>query len=170
METCADIKRGVYRLSNTPFNRRLNFLFRVDGMQAKQNRPIDRALKRAEDKGYNQSAFAVLMDTDPQTITNWKRRGMPPEHHEKAAEVLDWTVDELLGRKQMSIAPKDWPFPQVDVRRIGRLTEGELLQLQGIILDKVAELELNGQIRNSLKNEANKNLRTILVSAKNKSR
>lgn len=60
-------------------------------------RPIDRALRRAREKGMNQSLFAERLGVEPQHITNWKRRGMPPEWHARVAQVLGYTVDELLG-------------------------------------------------------------------------
>jgi transcriptional regulator with XRE-family HTH domain len=62
------------------------------------NQAIDRALKIAKEKrGWNQPEFAEAMGVDKQHVTNWKRRGMPASRYEKAARILDITVDELLG-------------------------------------------------------------------------
>lgn len=64
---------------------------------------IERALRIArERKGWNQARFAAELNklglpVLPQHITNWKRRGLPPEHHAVVARALDITVDELLG-------------------------------------------------------------------------
>lgn len=45
----------------------------------------------------NQTKFGELLGLEPQHITNWKRRGMPPEWHAPVAKALGYTVDELLG-------------------------------------------------------------------------
>jgi transcriptional regulator with XRE-family HTH domain len=165
MDSCVNIKHSVYTMSNAAFNTPLNRLFRVSNMKT---RPIDRALKRAKDRGLNQSQLAGLLDVDPQHITNWKSRGLPPEWHERMADVLDWSLDELLGRPPTSTLSKDWPFPELDIRRIERLTQGELLQIQGVVLDRLAELELSRQVRNTIKNKSDPILRTVLGSAPKK--
>jgi transcriptional regulator with XRE-family HTH domain len=64
-----------------------------------EQRPIDRALMWAKERGWSQSDLAREIGVTPQDITNWKKRGMPPEWYEKTAEVLERAVDELLGRK-----------------------------------------------------------------------
>lgn len=61
--------------------------------------PISRALRLARAKGMNQTEFAVAMGVLPQHVTNWKKRGMPPEHHRQAAKVVGITVDELLDER-----------------------------------------------------------------------
>jgi transcriptional regulator with XRE-family HTH domain len=64
---------------------------------------IERALRIArERKGWNQARFAAELNklglaALPQHITNWKRRGLPPEHHAAVAQALGISVDELLG-------------------------------------------------------------------------
>jgi SOS-response transcriptional repressor LexA len=67
---------------------------------AMPNTPIERALTWAAEMQMNQSAFARAMGVSPQDVTNWKRRGMPPEHYAKAATVTNRSIDELLGRSR----------------------------------------------------------------------
>lgn len=59
--------------------------------------PIQRLLAWAKELGMNQSDLARKMNVSPQDITNWKKRGMPPEHHLVASSSVGRTVDELLG-------------------------------------------------------------------------
>lgn len=95
-------KHRVYVPSNAAFNTSLNSLFSVWAME-KAESTIERALRIArERKGWNQARFAAELNklglpVLPQHITNWKRRGLPPEHHAVVARALDITVDELLG-------------------------------------------------------------------------
>ncbi|MGL4573947.1 MAG: helix-turn-helix domain-containing protein [Burkholderiaceae bacterium] len=44
----------------------------------------------------NQTQFGAALGKDPQTITNWKQRGLPPEHYVDVAKVLGVTVEELV--------------------------------------------------------------------------
>lgn len=97
LESCGDIKRGVYSASNITLNKCLNKLFRLEGMA---ERPIDRALQLAKEKGLNKSQFAAALQVLPQHVTNWIKRGMPPEYYAPAADVLDCSVDRLLGRNE----------------------------------------------------------------------
>lgn len=71
--------------------------------------PISRALRLARAKGMNQTEFAVEMGVLPQHVTNWKKRGMPPEHHRQAAKVVGITIDELLGETPPGRAPVNRP-------------------------------------------------------------
>jgi transcriptional regulator with XRE-family HTH domain len=64
-----------------------------------EQRPIDRALTWAKERGWSQSDLARELGVTPQDITNWKKRGMPPEWYQRTADVLERAVDELLGRK-----------------------------------------------------------------------
>lgn len=63
----------------------------------RDERPIDRLLKWTREAGKNQSDLARGLGVDPQTITNWKKRGMPPEYHAPAARMFGRTVEQLLG-------------------------------------------------------------------------
>jgi len=58
--------------------------------------PIQRALRWASDLGMNQSALARKLNVSPQDVTNWKKRGMPPEHYAAVAKAVNKTVDELI--------------------------------------------------------------------------
>lgn len=99
-----DIKHDVYLPSNVPFNKTLNYLFSLPLMAEyrEQDRPIDIALRRAKEVfGWNQVEFAKELSkfgrvVVPQDITNWKRRGMPPEHHQNVATLLRMSLDELV--------------------------------------------------------------------------
>ncbi len=53
----------------------------------------------------DQSQFAAAIGVLPQHVTNWKRRGMPADQHQRAADVLEWSVDELLGRASLALDP-----------------------------------------------------------------
>jgi hypothetical protein len=62
-------------------------------------RVIDRALQRMRALGMKRQAdLARKLEIDPQLITNWKSREMPASMHQRVAEALDWSVDQLLGR------------------------------------------------------------------------
>ena len=63
----------------------------------KKERPIDRLLRWAKADKLNQANLAKALGVTSQHITNWKSRGMPPEHHAKAARVVRRSVDELVG-------------------------------------------------------------------------
>ena len=131
-------------------------------------RPIDRALRRARSRGLNQTELANALGVDPQHITNWKRRGMPPEYHAKSADALDWSVDELLGRDASKMLDNDWPFPEIDARRISRMTRGEILQLQGVLIDKMAEIELSSQFKNKIRKPESSTFSALLRSGMRK--
>jgi DNA-binding transcriptional regulator YiaG len=136
MESSVEIKRRVYWLSNAAFNKGLNAPFSLACMGQQHERPIDRALERAKALGLNQSQFAAKLLVDPQHVTNWKRRGMPPEYHAKAAEVLNWSVDQLLGRQSPS-----WPF-RIPLRELEGLEPHQLEELEEIIEDRIARFKL----------------------------
>lgn len=67
-------------------------------IQPMDERPIDRALKWARERGWNQSQLAAQLEVAPQHVTNWKTRGMPPEWHEPVARLFGRSIDELMGR------------------------------------------------------------------------
>jgi hypothetical protein len=88
--------------------------------------------------GKNQTDVAAWCGVQTQAVTNWKRRGLPAEHVPVIAENLGCSIYELLG---LPSEATDWPFPQIPPARFHRLTAGEKLQIQGVMLDKLAELE-----------------------------
>jgi len=132
------IKHDVYFSSNAPFNSELNRLFSLMAMTGQSIRPIDRALARAKELGMNQVEFAAAMDTLPQHVTNWKRRGMPPEHHARAAKVLHWTIEQLLGLTTQGRLPAE--------SAIGHQAKAETMsdaELDRALLDLPRELKIS---------------------------
>lgn len=72
-------------------------------------RPIDVALAWARERGWNNSAFARELGVERQNVSNWQKRGLPPEWHERVASVFGKSVDALLGRdavKLFLVAPE----------------------------------------------------------------
>lgn len=126
----------------------LNVLFRIGVMSSVSrksvDRPIDRALKWArEERGWNQTEFATAMGLSPANITNWKgRRGMPPEHHEKAATILRKTVDELLGKdkKETWDPTATWPF-DIPFQEFDRLKPAQKADIGEIVEDRVRRFQ-----------------------------
>lgn len=120
------IKHSVYSKSNMLCNKSLNAAFTIsavakDKQEKKPNTlSIRTALRLAMDRhSWNQSEFARELalasgkGIKPQDVTNWKKRGMPPEHLEVVSHVLNCSVDELLGRIDAASAPRRadaWPF------------------------------------------------------------
>jgi transcriptional regulator with XRE-family HTH domain len=86
-------------LSNAACTDALNEAFRIARVpDTQRERPIDVVLRLADAKGWTQSRLAKEMGVLNQHITNWKARGMPADQYEKAADVLDCSVDMLLSR------------------------------------------------------------------------
>lgn len=54
-------------------------------------------------RGWNQSELARRLGVPAATITNWKNRGLPPEHHKTIAELFGRSVDELLGLNRPNV-------------------------------------------------------------------
>lgn len=127
-------------------NKYVNKLFSIRPVtkQKDGDRSIDRVLKRAKLKGWNQTELAELMDVDPQHITNWKRRGMPTDMLQKASTVLRCSVDELIGRepnggKQGS---EIWPFESsVPFDDFENLEPEQKLDIGEIVEDRVARFK-----------------------------
>lgn len=139
------IQHGVEPLTGKAFNTPVNDLFRLRGMPkktAKTERPIDVALQLAEEKGWNKSEFAGYMGVIPQHVTNWIKRGMPPERHAKAAEVLGVTVDRLLGRESAAgklLCPHaDIPQRHIDLIRMYQRLPDELRQPIRALIETLA--------------------------------
>lgn len=65
------------------------------------------AIPRAKALGINQAAIARHLGITEGAVTNWKRRGVSRQQFRALAQLLQWTVDELVGRA----APKDGPRP-----------------------------------------------------------
>ena len=59
--------------------------------------PIDRVIAEVRKRGWTQEHFAREVDETSQTITNWKKRGLPPCAFQKVARLFGWSVDQLLA-------------------------------------------------------------------------
>lgn len=105
-----------------------------------ENSPIERALKRAEAIGLSQTDLAERLGLLPQNVNNWRRRGMPAAQHAKVAKILGWTVEQLLGHPAAS-NPAEWPFPEIPLARIQKLTQGQKLRVQGVLLDELDTID-----------------------------
>lgn len=65
------------------------------------------AITRAKALGIKQAAIARHLGITEGAVTNWKRRGVSRQQFRALAELLHWTVDELVGRAP----PKNGPPP-----------------------------------------------------------
>lgn len=135
----AHSKRGVYRLSNSPFTAARSGPHRVgavtDVLYTKK------VLDMAAERGMNQQAFREAMNVSTGVMTNWKgRKTIPPTQHAKVAEVLKCSLDELLGRAKPSI-PAGWPFSRIHPTRFYNLSEGERMRLEGFLVDELVKIE-----------------------------
>lgn len=66
---------------------------------------MPRVLSRALQLGMNQTALAQALGETRQTISNWKSRGVPADKFTALADVLNWSMDELLGREKPVARP-----------------------------------------------------------------
>lgn len=108
---------------------------------------FERALGKARDKGWNQSDLAVRLGLSPQNVTNWKSRGVPPEKYVALADVLDCSLDELLGRLKYVTGHKPatalWPFESLDESKLRNLELSDASKLEGAIIYAAAQLGLD---------------------------
>lgn len=134
---------GVYSSSISACNTPAHGLFTIGSVRPRNEyrRPIDWAVERAKHLGMNKSAFAKAMLVSPQDVTNWLARGMPPEHHQQAAEVLRCTIDELVGRAPQRAEPAGWPFTEVTRDRLRLLSPSDRLHLEAAMLEEIDRLE-----------------------------
>lgn len=72
-----------------------------------KKRPIDIALEKTQDKGWNQTELANRLGVLPQHVSNWIKRGLPTDKYAAVADVLGCSVDELLGRSAYHGYPAD---------------------------------------------------------------
>jgi Predicted transcriptional regulator len=59
--------------------------------------PIERVLRWAKERGWSQTRLADEIGASDGRLSNWKRRGMPPEMHATVARVFGRSIDQLLG-------------------------------------------------------------------------
>lgn len=77
--------------------------------------PIDVVLALARAKGWRQADLASRLGVTDQSITNWKKRGLPADKLADAAQALGCSVDLLLGRATsaqlpIGLSPVNRPF------------------------------------------------------------
>lgn len=79
--------------TNAPFN--ISFIrpCSIPGMG--ESRTIDRVMAIAAHNELSQAQLARLLDISEQTLTNWKRRGMPPRMDRAVAERLGVEIARL---------------------------------------------------------------------------
>jgi hypothetical protein len=72
-------------------------------IMANQKRsPIDQVIVSARARGMTESEAAKFFGVTKQTFSNWKSRGLPPALHRRAAEFLGISIDEMLGRSDVT--------------------------------------------------------------------
>lgn len=108
---------------------------------------FDIVIRKAREKDWTQSDLAVQLGLSPQNVTNWKRRGVPPDQYVKIADTLNCSLDELLGRTKFvgKTDPKAgrWPYPGIDEDKLRGLDTGQAARLEGAILLAAAQLGLD---------------------------
>lgn len=100
--------------------------------------PIQRALAWARAAGMNQTQFGAALGVTPQDITNWKRRGMPPEYWVPTVRLLGHGLDELVGLS----GPGGWPFATVEKSRWDACNERERGFVEGAVDGALARCEV----------------------------
>jgi hypothetical protein len=92
--------------------------------------------------------LGVKLGESAQNLNHWRHhRGIPTAKHHDVARLLGWTVEQLLG-KDTGGQESAWPFPRIPPHRIDGLTEGQLLQVEGILVDALNELETASRKKN----------------------
>lgn len=68
-------------------------------MKKSEESPIDRTLRWADERGWDQSELARRLGVEPGHVTNWKKvRGLPKARYEAVATLFGRTLDEVAGR------------------------------------------------------------------------
>lgn len=108
---------------------------------------FNRVIRKAQEKNWSQSDLAKHLGLLPQHVSNWKSRGVPPDRYEAIANVLDCSIDELLGRKKFfadpSSIPAQWPFRKIDESKVRALDQSQLIELETIVIVTAAQLGLD---------------------------
>lgn len=68
-------------------------------------RPIDRVLRWAAERGLSQTKLADAMGVAAANVTNWKSRGLPESQYRAAAQALGRTLDEVAFGSTSNVAP-----------------------------------------------------------------
>ncbi len=66
------------------------------------NKATKFVLDIAREKGLKPGAFASAIGESPQTIVNWKKRGIPPEHAPKIGRLLGISTDDVMAGERRS--------------------------------------------------------------------
>lgn len=134
----------------------LNDLFSIEPVKSKERgRTIDRVIQRMLELGWDQAEFARKMGVSDANVTNWKARGMPTDHLERASRVLGKSVDWLLGkedstRKQIF----EWPF-EVPFSDFEELEDEQQQFIRGIVEDQVARYKAQNGPKRRKKSDEN---------------
>lgn len=105
---------------------------------------FDRMIRWGKDRGWNQSAIASHLRVLPQHISNWKKRGIPPEWYGPIAQLYGRSVDELIGlngedRKDAA----QWPFTSIDENKVRSLDDQQRAKLERAILHSADAVSLD---------------------------
>lgn len=104
---------------------------------------FERIYSRLDKIGRTWDDFVDALGLYPQTINNWKNRGIPRRRWPDIAEFLGITIDELLGRT--APAPVEtaqgWPFPNVPRERFARLQPSQKLMVEAAMVEALEQVE-----------------------------
>jgi hypothetical protein len=129
-------------LSNGPLNTSVNAVFTLRRMRSDKQAIVDRIDQRLVVIGKDWNWIGLKLAESPQNLNNWRyHRGVPAAKHHAVAELLGWTVEQLLDKPHEG---SGWPFDSIPVNRIESLTPGQKMQIEGVLLDKLDELEMTG--------------------------
>ena len=108
---------------------------------------FDRVIRKAGERDWSQKDLADRIGVAPQNVTNWKRRGVPPDQYVTIADALGCSLDELLGRtKYVGVGQPSagrWPYDKIDEERFRSLDPTQASRLEGAILLAAAQLGLD---------------------------
>lgn len=107
-------------------------------MTPERRQILSRASDRLAAIGRDWDWLTKELNESPQTMNHWRHhRGIPSAKLPAVATLLGWSVEQLLGRDSAS----EWPFRTIPPHRLSQLSEGELMQVEGVLLDKLRDLE-----------------------------
>jgi transcriptional regulator with XRE-family HTH domain len=108
---------------------------------------FERMIRKASERDWSQTDLAVRLGVSPQNVTNWKRRGVPPDQYVNLADTLCCSLDELLGRtKYIGVGQSPagrWPYKEIDEVKFRDLESDLAARLEGAIILAAAQLGLD---------------------------